>query len=121
MFLAYWFEKLNMKKILLAWQGVYVGLSAGSMVLTPRIGEDFVGWKHPPQTDQTLDLVPFAIFPHLNHPKLLENTLKNAEKWFKNLPVKEAYFLDDHSALSLHHGQVKVHSEGEWYVRRKEV
>jgi dipeptidase E len=121
MFLSYWFEKINMKQILRDWHGVYVGLSAGSMVLTPRIGEDFVGWKHPHQTDQTLDLVPFSIFPHLNHPKLSKNTLKNAEKWFIDLAVKEAYFMDDHSALSWQDGQVNIHSEGVWYVRRKEV
>src|SRR3954465_13603122 len=33
---------------------VWVGLSAGSMVLTPRIGEDFVGWKPPVGDDSTL-------------------------------------------------------------------
>jgi dipeptidase E len=26
---------------------VYVGLSAGSMVMAPNIGEDFVRWKPP--------------------------------------------------------------------------
>ena len=28
-------------------QLVWVGLSAGSMVMTPRIGEDFVAWQPP--------------------------------------------------------------------------
>ncbi len=120
MFLAYWFEKINMKQLLHDWHGVYVGLSAGSMVLTPRIGTDFVGWKHTTQSDETLGLVPFSIFPHLNHPQLTENTLKNAEKWFKALPLKEAYFIDDNSAISWNHGKVEIHSEGEWFLRKKE-
>ena len=36
---------------------VWVGLSAGSMVMTPRIGEDFVGWKPPIGDDSTLGIV----------------------------------------------------------------
>ena len=38
------------------------------MVMTPRIGEDFVGWTPPTGGDETLGLVDFAIFPHLDHP-----------------------------------------------------
>ena len=49
---------------------VYVGLSAGSMVMTPRIGEDFVDWKPPTGRDETLGLVDFSIFPHLDNPEL---------------------------------------------------
>jgi dipeptidase E len=120
MFLAYWFEQMNLKQLLHDWNGVYVGLSAGSMVLTPRIGMDFVGWTSPLQSDETLGLVPFSIFPHLNHPQLTENTLANAEKWFSALPLKEAYFVDDQTAISWYQGKVEIHSEGEWFVRRKE-
>src|SRR5437764_3696931 len=46
---------------------VYVGLSAGSMVMAPRIGEDFVGWKPPTGNDDTtLGVVGFSIFPHVD-------------------------------------------------------
>jgi hypothetical protein len=51
---------------------VYVGLSAGSMVLTPSIGEDFVGWKPPTGGDRTLGMVDFSIFPHLDNDHLWE-------------------------------------------------
>jgi dipeptidase E len=54
---------------------VYVGLSAGSMVMTPRIGQDFVRWRPPTGGDETLGLVDFSIFPHLDNPALPENTL----------------------------------------------
>jgi hypothetical protein len=41
---------------------VWVGVSAGSMVMTPRIGPDFVEWPSAPD-DCTLGLVDFSIFP----------------------------------------------------------
>ena len=44
---------------------VWVGVSAGSMVMTPRIGEYFVEWPAAPD-DRTLGVVDFSIFPHLD-------------------------------------------------------
>lgn len=93
---------------------VYVGLSAGSMIMAPHIGEDFVGWQKLKQGDQTLGAVDFSIFPHLNHPMLPENTLENAIKWKKTLNQK-AYAIDDQSAISVVKDQIKVISEGIWY------
>ncbi len=46
---------------------VWVGMSGGSMVMTPRIGQEFVGWQSPDGgDDRTLRLVDFSIFPHLD-------------------------------------------------------
>src|ERR1700755_1293441 len=59
---------------------VYVGMSAGSMALTPRIGEAFVGWKPPAGSDSALGIVDFSIFPHLDHEALPDNTMANAER-----------------------------------------
>ena len=66
---------------------VWVGLSAGSMVMTPRIGEDFVGWKPPTGGDSTLGIVDFSIFPHLDHEDPPENTMADAERWAAGMPV----------------------------------
>ncbi len=44
---------------------VWVGISAGSMVMTPRIGPDFVEWSAAPD-DRTLGVVDFSIFPRLD-------------------------------------------------------
>ena len=38
---------------------VWVGQSAGSMVMTPRIGEDFVQWRPATGGDETLGIVDF--------------------------------------------------------------
>ena len=93
---------------------VYVGLSAGSMVLTPRIGEDFVRWRPPTEGDDaTLGLVDFAIFPHLDHPNLPGNTMADAERWAAAITVP-AYAIDDQTAIKVADGGVEVISEGHW-------
>src|SRR5262249_20592262 len=92
---------------------VYVGLSAGSMVMAPCIGEDFVGWKPPTGGDNTLGLVGFSMFPHLDHEMLPHNTMAHAKKWAASMPVR-AYAIDDHTAIKVIDGEVEVISEGHW-------
>src|SRR4051794_18601300 len=91
---------------------VWVGVSAGSMVMTPRIGADFVSW-HSPAGDTTLGLVDFSIFPHLENPALPENTMAAAERWAAELSVR-AYAIDDETAIRVVDGTVDVVSEGHW-------
>jgi dipeptidase E len=92
---------------------VYVGLSAGSMVLTPRIGEDFVGWKPPTGDDSTLGVVDFSIFPHLNSPDSPDNTMAKAERWAAGINGP-AYATDAQTAIKVTGGSVEVISEGRW-------
>ncbi len=70
LYLCYWMRQSGLADLLPSLHGtVWVGLSAGSMVMTPSIGEDFVGWTPPTGGDETLGLVDFSIFPHLDHPE----------------------------------------------------
>jgi dipeptidase E len=92
---------------------VYVGLSAGSMIMTPRIGADFIGWQQPSGNDETLGFVDFSIFPHLDHPMLTENTMEAAVKWAAELS-KPAYAIDEATAIRVVDTQVEVISEGNW-------
>ncbi|HET7030215.1 MAG TPA: Type 1 glutamine amidotransferase-like domain-containing protein [Candidatus Limnocylindrales bacterium] len=92
---------------------VYVGLSAGSMLMTPRIGEDFVEWRSPAGDDRTLGLVDFAIFPHLDNPDLPYNTMAHAERWAAGMSIP-AYAIDDQTAIRVSDGAVEVVSEGHW-------
>lgn len=94
-------------------EAVYVGFSAGSMVLTPRIGEDFVQWKPPSGSDRTLGVVDFSIFPHLDHEDLPENTIADAERWAASL-AGAAYAIDDQTAIKVTDAAVEVVSEGHW-------
>jgi hypothetical protein len=70
LYLCYWMRQSGLADLLpeLGGETVYVGLSAGSMVMTPNIGEYFVGWKPPTGGDRTLGMVDFSIFPHLDNP-----------------------------------------------------
>ena len=92
---------------------VYVGLSAGSLVMTPRIGDDFVHWRPPGGGDATLGIVEFSIFPHLDHPDLPENTVADAERWAASMPVP-CYAIDDATAIRVVDGAVDVITEGHW-------
>ena len=92
---------------------VYVGFSAGSMVLTPRIGEDFVGWKPPAGGDSALGVVDFSIFPHLDSPECPDNTMATAERWAADIKGP-AYVTDAQTVIKVTDGGVEVISEGHW-------
>ncbi len=81
-YLSYWMRESGLADLLPSLENtVWMGLSGGSMALTPRIGEDFMSWPIPGGSDETLGLVDFAIFPHLDHPALPENKMADAERW----------------------------------------
>jgi dipeptidase E len=113
LYLCYWMRQSGLADLLPSLHAVWVGLSAGSMVMTPRIGEDFVGWKPPSGGDETLGVVDFSIFPHLDNPDLPENTLSNAERWAAGIQGP-AYAIDDQTAIKVVDGTVEVVSEGHW-------
>lgn len=126
LYLCYWMQQSGLANLLLSLklrETVYVGMSAGSMVMSPNIGQEFVNWRPPmagdndgdsdSDTDKTLGLVDFAIFPHLDNPDLPENTLAAAEKWAAKLTVP-GYAIDDDTAIKVIDGAVEVVSEGHW-------
>jgi dipeptidase E len=114
LYLSHWMQQSGLADLLPSLHDtVWVGLSAGSMVMTPRIGEDFVGWKPPSGDDRTLGVVDFSIFPHVDHEDLPENTMANAELWAAGIP-NPAYAIDDETAIKVTDGVVEVVSEGHW-------
>jgi dipeptidase E len=114
LYLCYWMRQSGLADLLPSLrETVWVGLSAGSMVMTPSIGEDFVRWKPPTGGHETLGLVDFAIFPHLDHEDLPDNAMADAERWAAGMPVP-AYAIDDQTAIKVVDGTVEVVSEGHW-------
>lgn len=110
-YLCHWMRESGLADLLPSLDDtVWVGVSAGSMVLTPRIGADFVGWPAAPD-DRTLGVVDFSIFPHLD--VFPENTLAEAERWATDVG-HPAYALDDQTAITVSSGVVEVVSEGQW-------
>ena len=115
LYLCHWMRECGLTDLLVELKNtVWVGMSAGSMVTTPRIGEEFVGWRPPSGNDRTLGLVDFAIFPHLDNASLPDNTMAAARKWAADLDCA-AYAIDDETALCVVDGDVEVVSEGQWH------
>lgn len=113
LYLHYWMRQSGLADLLPSLHAVYVGMSAGSMVMAPNIGEDFVGWRPPTGGDATLGMVDFAMFPHLDHPDLPENTMADAERWVAGMSVP-AYAIDDQTAIKVTDATIEVISEGNW-------
>lgn len=113
LYLAHHMRESGLVDLLPSLNPVWIGLSAGSMVMTPRIGDDFKVWEPPGGGDKALGVVDFSIFPHLDHPSLPENTMANAEKWAAGLG-NPAYAIDDDTAIRVVDGAVDVISEGNW-------
>jgi dipeptidase E len=114
LYLSYWMRESGFADLIPSLsETVYVGLSAGSMVMAPSIGEDFVHWRPPTGGDETLGVVEFSIFPHLDHPDLPENSMADAEQWSATVP-RPAYAIDDETAIKVVGGTVEVISEGHW-------
>lgn len=113
LYLSYWMRQSGLADLLQSLQAVYVGLSAGSMVMTPRIGDDFVGWKPPTGNDETLGLVGFSIFPHLDRPDMPGNSMARAEQWAATLSCP-SYAIDEQTAIKVVDGSVELVSEGHW-------
>jgi dipeptidase E len=114
LYLCYWMQQSGLADLLPSLTDtVWVGLSAGSMVMTPRIGDAFVEWRPPTGGDRTLGLVEFSICPHLAPDGMPGNTMAEAEAWAASIE-SPAYVIDDETAITVVDGTVGVVTEGEW-------
>jgi len=114
LYLSHWVRQSGLADLLPSLrETVWAGLSAGSMVMAPQVGEEFIGWKPREGGDEALGVVDFAVFPHLDHEMCPENTMADAEKWAAKLRVP-AYAIDDQTAIQVIDGNVQVISEGHW-------
>jgi len=115
LYLCHWMRQSGLADLLPSLSDTtWVGLSAGSMVMTPRIGDDFVGWMPPTGgDDSTLGVVDFSIFPHLDDEMLPANTMAHAERWAAGIPGP-AYAIDNNTAIKVTDGTAEVVSEGHW-------
>jgi dipeptidase E len=110
-FLCHWMRESGLADLLPSLPDtVWVGVSAGSMVMTPRIGDYFVEWQSAPD-DRTLGVVDFSIFPHLD--LFPGNTMAHAERWAAGLD-NPSYVIDEQTAIQVVDGVTEVISEGKW-------
>ncbi|MEW1951921.1 Type 1 glutamine amidotransferase-like domain-containing protein [Terrabacter sp. NPDC080008] len=115
LYLAHWMRESGLADLLPSLhETVWVGLSAGSMVMTPEVGEDFMQWRPPSGDLSTLGLVDFSMFPHLAPDGLPGNTMAEAESWLTGI-TGPAYLTDGQTAIVVDDGAVEVVSEGTWH------
>ena len=114
LYLCHWMRESGLAALIPSLDDtVWVGLSAGSMVMTPTVGDDFIQWRPPSGDDSTLGLVDFSICPHLAQDGMPGNSMAEAEAWAAGIPGP-AYALDDQTAITVVDGAVEVVSEGHW-------
>jgi dipeptidase E len=114
LYLCHWMRESGLTDLLPSLTDtIWVGLSAGSMVMTPRVGDDFIQWRPPSGDDSTLGFVDFSICPHLAPDGMPGNTMAEAEAWAATISGP-AYAIDDETAFKVVDGEVEIVSEGEW-------
>jgi dipeptidase E len=119
MYLCYWMRKSGLADLLPSLSStVYVGVSAGSIVMTPHNPDVEFNLQWLPtgsdvarEGDRGLGLVDFALTVHVDREGF--NTSVDVERWASGIPAP-TYALDDQSAVSVNDGRVEVVSEGSW-------
>jgi dipeptidase E len=136
LYLSYWMQQSGLTRLLPSLEKlVYVGVSAGSMVMSKIFGETY--HTPPAGTNKALTsenivfdtpqgdisrtfatargagLVDFALIPHYNNKDFPDASIPNAEKWAAMLPAP-VYAIDDQTAIKVVDGIVEVISEGQW-------
>ncbi|WP_199510187.1 Type 1 glutamine amidotransferase-like domain-containing protein [Nucisporomicrobium flavum] len=121
LYLTYWMRRSGLAELLPSLTDtVYVGVSAGSIAVTPyncdaEFDLPFVpdGSDMAEGADRALGLVDFTLYPHLNHPDMADTELSAIRKWASGIPVP-TYAIDDNTAIKVVDGGVEIVSEGEW-------
>jgi dipeptidase E len=114
LYLAWWMRQSGLAELIPSLrETVWVGLSAGSMVLTPTVGDDFIQWRPPDGDDTTLGVVDFSICPHLARDGAPGNSMAEAVSWAAGIG-NVAYAMDDDTAIRVVDGSIDVVSEGHW-------
>lgn len=125
LYLYYWMKKSGLADLFSELNNlVYVGVSAGSIVMTPfNCDVDFNRQWVPEGSDIPLDdprglgVVDSCLWVHVGNPDPIfeDHNLANVERWAGTVDVP-VYALDDESALKVRGGKIDVVSEGNWEV-----
>lgn len=114
LYLYYWMRQSGLADFFTSLRAtVYVGVSGGSLVMAPNVGDAFVFGTPTTSGDKAFGLVDFSMFPHLDHEDMPGHSMANAEKWASSLSVP-GYAIDDQTAIKVVDGTVEVISEGHW-------
>src|SRR4029079_18039 len=113
-YLAHWMRESGLADLLPELTNtVWAGLSAGSMVMAPRMGADFIQWQPPSGEDRGLGVVDFSIGPHWAPDGGPGNSTAELEAWAASIPGAK-YMIDDDTAIQVVDGKVDIVTEGRW-------
>jgi len=121
LYLVHWMRESGLADLMSTLKdSVYVGVSAGSIAVTPyncdaEFDQAFVpeGSDMGRDAERALGLVDVTLYPHLGHPDMPDTTLENIGHWAERIPVP-VYAIDDDTALRIEDGRIDVISEGTW-------
>lgn len=115
MYLCDWMRRSGFADVLpsLRPEIVYVGISGGSMAVTPSLGETYN--DRDTRGYRALGLVDFALGVHLDNADIPGNSLAEYATWAAGVPVP-TYAIDDETAIQVVDGTMEVISEGHWHL-----
>lgn len=121
LYLCHWMRESGLAELLPELTDtVYLGISAGSIAMTPyncdaEFDRGFVpsGSDRGQDAEHALGLVDVTVYPHLDHADMPDTTLEHIGRWAEGIPVP-TYAIDDDTALRIVDGEVEVISEGSW-------
>lgn len=129
-YLSYWMQRSGLFDLLpmLLETKVYVGISAGTMIVTDNLRVSSTALRKFGQlsdeeyeelgpegqsSGKTAKFVNFVVRPHLNSSSFKKITPQFLSQVAKESPIR-MYAIDDQSAVVIDEGKVEVVSEGEW-------
>jgi dipeptidase E len=122
LYLCYWLRQSGLADLLPSLESVYVGVSAGSIAMTPHNCDYEFNLHYVPtgsnmaeEGDTALGLVDFALRVHLDREGFEDSSLAEVEKWASGIPVP-TYAIDDQTAIKVAGDAVEVVSEGNWQL-----
>lgn len=123
LYLTYWLRQSGLADLLPSLTNtVYVGVSAGSIAVTPYNCDAEFDLQFMPDgsdmaagAERALGLVDFTLYPHLDNPDMEDTTLANIGKWASGIPAP-TYAIDDATAIKVVDGVPEVVSEGNWQL-----
>lgn len=123
LYLHYWMRQSGLADPLPTLENlVYVGVSAGSIVMTPFNCDAEWNLQMVPEgsdmalgSERALGLVDFTMWVHVDNPDPIfeDHTMAHVERWAAGVPVP-TYAIDDQTAIKVHDDTVNVVSEGRW-------
>ena len=125
LYLCHWMRLSGLADLLPSLDNlVYVGVSAGSIAMTPYNCDAESNLQFVPpgsdmgnESERALGLVDFTMWVHIDNPNPIfeDHTMENVEQWAAGVPVP-TYAIDDETAIKVTGSTTEVVSEGHWRV-----